>query len=112
LALLSDLLRSCFVLHTVCDNQLLVASFVKEKSNMAPRGIPADILALSVPILFAGGAFSTMLYRIIKVDPEQTAGITPDTKEAIQKGETYKNSIRQMFVGRSRSIFNNDVTVQ
>lgn len=34
---------------------------------MAPtRGIPADILALSVPMLFAGGAFSTMLYRVIK----------------------------------------------
>ncbi|EFJ50811.1 hypothetical protein VOLCADRAFT_120618 [Volvox carteri f. nagariensis] len=80
---------------------------------MAPvRGIPADILALSVPILFAGGAFSTMVYRIFRVDPEQTAGITPDTKEAVQRGETYRNSIRQMFVGRSRSIFDNDVSVQ
>lgn len=47
-----------------------------------------------------------------RVDPEQTAGITPETPEAIQKGETYKNSIRQMFVGRSRSIFNNDVSVE
>ncbi|GLC45408.1 hypothetical protein PLESTB_000621800 [Pleodorina starrii] len=80
---------------------------------MAPaRGIPADILALGVPLLFAGGAFSTMLYRIIKVDPEQTSGITPESKEAIQKGEHYKNSIRQMFVGRSRSIFNNEVHVE
>lgn len=35
---------------------------------MAPaRGIPADILALSVPIVFAAGAFSTMLYRVIRV---------------------------------------------
>jgi hypothetical protein len=46
------------------------------------------------------------------VDPEQTSGITPENKEAVQRGETYKNSIRQMFVGRSRSIFNNDVNVQ
>ncbi|GIL57098.1 hypothetical protein Vafri_12377 [Volvox africanus] len=62
---------------------------------MAPRGIPADILALSVPMLFAGGAFSTMLYRIIKVDPEQTAGITPDTKEAIQKGQNQLHNPRE-----------------
>ncbi|KXZ47255.1 hypothetical protein GPECTOR_36g109 [Gonium pectorale] len=77
---------------------------------MAPvRGIPADILALSVPIIFAGGAFSTMVYRIFRVDPESTVGITPDSKEAVQRGETYKNSIRQMFTGRSTSIFNNEV---
>jgi hypothetical protein len=32
---------------------------------MAPvRGIPADILALSVPIVFAAGAFTTMVYRV------------------------------------------------
>ncbi|PNH07882.1 hypothetical protein TSOC_005614, partial [Tetrabaena socialis] len=82
-------------------------------SKMAPvRGIPADILALSVPMLFAGGAFSTMLYRVINVDPETTNGITPESKEAVAKGETYRHSIRQMFTGRSRSIFNNEVEVK
>ncbi|KAG2429117.1 hypothetical protein HYH02_014155 [Chlamydomonas schloesseri] len=78
---------------------------------MAPaRGIPADILALSVPIVFAAGAFSTMLYRVIRHDPEQTAGITPETAEAAKKGEQFKNSIRSMFVGRSTSLFDNDMS--
>ncbi len=42
------------------------------------------------------------------VDPESTKGITSEDKAAVTKGETYKNQIRQMFVGRSRSIFNNE----
>ncbi|KAG2496669.1 hypothetical protein HYH03_005088 [Edaphochlamys debaryana] len=80
---------------------------------MAPRGIPADILALSVPVLFAGAAFSGMFYRIVRHDPEQnTLQGFDDDKVAIARGEHYKNSIRQMFTGGKTDIFNNNVSIQ
>lgn len=71
----------------------------------------ADLMALSVPLAFAATAFSTMVYRVVHVDPETTKGITPENAEAVKKGEVYHNGIRSMFNGRRMSIFDNEVKI-
>mmetsp|Transcript_976 Transcript_976/g.2119 ORF Transcript_976/g.2119 Transcript_976/m.2119 type:complete len:81 (-) Transcript_976:390-632(-) len=76
---------------------------------MGGKGIPADVVALSVPIAFAAGAFSFVIYRAFAYDPEWTNGITPETPEAVKKGEVYRNQIQGFFRGRSMSLFNNEV---
>ena len=43
--------------------------------------------ALCVPLAFASAAFSTMVYRVVKTDPESTVGITEESAEAIKRGQ-------------------------
>lgn len=44
---------------------------------MVGKGIPADLLALSVPLVFACTAFSTMVYRVVNTDPVSAEGQQP-----------------------------------
>eukprot|EP00201_Polytomella_parva_P001650 CAMPEP_0175078370 /NCGR_PEP_ID=MMETSP0052_2-20121109/24065_1 /TAXON_ID=51329 ORGANISM="Polytomella parva, Strain SAG 63-3" /NCGR_SAMPLE_ID=MMETSP0052_2 /ASSEMBLY_ACC=CAM_ASM_000194 /LENGTH=77 /DNA_ID=CAMNT_0016348253 /DNA_START=56 /DNA_END=289 /DNA_ORIENTATION=- len=76
---------------------------------MSPKGgLPADVMALTVPVGFAAAAFSTWVYRLVRVDPEATQGITEETQAAADRGSYYRNQFRGLFEGRSKSLFNNE----
>mmetsp|Transcript_66873 Transcript_66873/g.146592 ORF Transcript_66873/g.146592 Transcript_66873/m.146592 type:complete len:82 (-) Transcript_66873:254-499(-) len=74
------------------------------------KGVPADVVALMVPITFAASGFSFMVYRAFAYDPEWTTGITPETKAAATKGDVYRNQIKGFFTSGVTSIFNNEPT--
>eukprot|EP00201_Polytomella_parva_P009877 CAMPEP_0175065620 /NCGR_PEP_ID=MMETSP0052_2-20121109/16036_1 /TAXON_ID=51329 ORGANISM="Polytomella parva, Strain SAG 63-3" /NCGR_SAMPLE_ID=MMETSP0052_2 /ASSEMBLY_ACC=CAM_ASM_000194 /LENGTH=75 /DNA_ID=CAMNT_0016332195 /DNA_START=33 /DNA_END=260 /DNA_ORIENTATION=+ len=74
---------------------------------MSPKGIPADVMALTVPVAFAATAFTAWVYRLIKVDPEASYGITEETQANADKGAYYRNQIKSHFANTDISVFNN-----